>query len=311
MADLLLGHAGVGGNGSFALGAPEAADPVAIAMARLRQREGWAADVTAFQAALVQKGPSLDLLLLLADRLTKLERRAEAATTYAAALKFAPERQELRHLVAALGGAPAPARADDTYVASLFDAAAATFDTVLVDQLGYRAPQLVADAALAQGAKVDALDLGCGTGLLGPLVRPFARRLDGVDLSAGMVERARARRCYDDLAVAEIGAWLDAATRRYGLVCAADVFVYFGDLAPLAAPLARVMQPGGVFVFTVEAGQGGWTLSPSGRYRHGDDHVRAAFAGFTVAAVQDVTLRLEQGRPVQGRLYTLVLAGQA
>lgn len=283
-------------------------------MARLRQREGWATDVTGFQAALAQKGPSLDLLLLLADRLTKLERHAEAATTYAAALKLAPERQDLRHLVAALGGAPAPARADDTYVASLFDAAAATFDTVLVDQLGYRAPQLVADAAhaaLARGAKVEVLDLGCGTGLLGPLVRPLARRLDGVDLSAGMVERARARRCYDDLAVAEIGAWLDAATRRYGLVCAADVLVYFGDLAPLAAPLARVMQPGGVFVFTVESGQGGWALSPTGRYRHGDDHVRAAFAGFTVASVQDVTLRLEQGKPVNGRLYTLVLPGQA
>ena len=43
-----------------------------------------------------------------------------------------------------------------------------------------------------------ALDLGCGTGLCGPLVKPRVERLDGVDLSGAMLDRARATGVYDD-----------------------------------------------------------------------------------------------------------------
>jgi predicted TPR repeat methyltransferase len=37
------------------------------------------------------------------------------------------------------------------------------------------------------------VDLGCGTGLLGPLLRPQVHSLDGVDLSGKMVEKLAER----------------------------------------------------------------------------------------------------------------------
>ncbi|WP_163597484.1 class I SAM-dependent DNA methyltransferase, partial [Klebsiella pneumoniae] len=66
--------------------------------------------------------------------------------------------------------------------------------------LDYRAPELVAEAvAASQEAGTTGLailDAGCGTGLCGPSLRPFADRLIGIDLSRKMLERAAARGCY-------------------------------------------------------------------------------------------------------------------
>jgi predicted TPR repeat methyltransferase len=53
------------------------------------------------------------------------------------------------------------------------------------------------------------IDLGCGTGLMGPLLRPYVGRLEGVDLSAGMVQKAKDRGCYDKLDVGELVACLN------------------------------------------------------------------------------------------------------
>ncbi|WP_204319811.1 class I SAM-dependent DNA methyltransferase, partial [Klebsiella pneumoniae] len=85
-------------------------------------------------------------------------------------------------LLAAISGENVPDRASDAYVANLFDAFAATFDHKLA-RLDYRAPELVAEAvAASQEAGTTGLailDAGCGTGLCGPSLRPFADRLIG------------------------------------------------------------------------------------------------------------------------------------
>ena len=61
------------------------------------------------------------------------------------------------------------------------------------------------------------LDLGCGTGLAGAAFRPHVDWLVGVDLSPKMIEAARAKGLYDQLAVADIAAVSrrTAATRRF------------------------------------------------------------------------------------------------
>ena len=102
-----------------------------------------------------------------------------------------------RHMLAACTGEAIPERASDGYVRDVFDAFAGSFDQVL-DQLGYRGPGLIADlldrALPLPDASLVVADAGCGTGLCADFLRPRARRLVGVDLSAGMLARARTER---------------------------------------------------------------------------------------------------------------------
>ena len=111
-------------------------------------------------------------------------------------LKLAPDDAQALHYLAAFGGADIPERASDRYVEQEFDGFANSFDARLAD-LNYRAPELVGEAVARllgdERGQRQILDVGCGTGLCGPHLRPFARRLVGVDLSAGMLDRARQR----------------------------------------------------------------------------------------------------------------------
>ena len=56
---------------------------------------------------------------------------------------------------------------------------------------------------------------------------------------------------------------------------AADVLVYFGDLASLFAQIARVLDAGGLYAFSIElSAEQDFLLQPSGRYAHATDYVR-------------------------------------
>jgi hypothetical protein len=141
----------------------------------------------------------------------------------------------IAYLEAAETGASEPARMADAYVSALFDAYAASFDEKLRGVLTYRAPEHVLEAvrqALGERRGLTVLDLGCGTGLAGVLLRPLALHLTGIDLSEGMLARARERAVYDALHVGEITAWLAASADRFELIVAADVLVYFGSSPP-------------------------------------------------------------------------------
>lgn len=224
-----------------------------------------------------------------------------------------PDNPSLRHLVAAVGGSPAPARADDAYVTSVFDAFAESFDGKL-EQLGYRAPQLLATALAERvqpaAAALDVCDAGCGTGLAGPLLRPWARRLAGCDLSVGMLRRARARQVYDVLHRAELVHYLDTQPEAFDLVVAADVLCYFGPLEAAFQAAAKTLRPAGWLGFSVEAlhdaDPEGHRLMTTGRYAHRLGYLRKTLqaAGFGSIALARETLRQEGGFPVSGWVVT-------
>ena len=146
------------------------------------------------------------------------------------------------------------------------------------------------------------LDLGCGTGLCGELLRPLVDAIDGIDLSAAMLEQARGRGIYRHLERHELNAYLAARTTPADLFVAADVFGYIGDLAPAFAAVRRLLRAGGCFAFTVEQllDGGDYTLQPCLRYRHSEDYVRrlAAQHGFTVRELAADTLRHDQQTPI-------------
>jgi predicted TPR repeat methyltransferase len=200
-----------------------------------------------------------------------------------------------------------PAALPGAYLRALFDDYAPRFDRHLVATLDYRGPAIL-DAALgraAPGRHFDrALDLGCGTGLMGLAMAGRAARIDGVDLSPAMVERARATGAYATLTAGSLEEALAAADPdSYDLVVAADVLVYVGDLVPVLRGAARVLRPGGILGFTLQAGEGpGFALGPDMRFSHGRDHVAEALAaaGLRGLAVDDASTRREKGAPVPG-----------
>jgi predicted TPR repeat methyltransferase len=220
-----------------------------------------------------------------------------------------PDDPIARHMLAACSGRDVPERASDAFIEKTFDSFAASFDAKLAS-LGYRAPDLVAEmlahAGIAASRSLDVLDAGCGTGLCGPLVTPYARRLVGVDLSEGMLARARERNVYDELARSELTAYLLDSPGSFDVIVSADTLVYFGPLDEVAAAAANALRPGGVLVFTVEdlssaAGGAGYSISPNGRYRHASGYVEGVLAAAGLdSEIVPAELRLEAGEPVAG-----------
>ena len=154
------------------------------------------------------------------------------------------------------------------------------------------------------------IDAGCGTGLCGPLLRSHCARLVGVDLSSQMVERARLRQCYDELAVAELSAFMRSRPSMFDAVISADTLVYFGALEEPLSAAREALRVNGLLVFTIEAlpatASQSYRLEAHGRYAHGEQYIRDALAatGFSVTAFTPATLREESGEPVSGAVVT-------
>lgn len=220
--------------------------------------------------------------------------------------------------LAGLGAADPVHAMSEAYVRALFDEYAIRFDRHLVEGLKYRAPELLRDALRRACSLMlrdfrfgHALDLGCGTGLMATTLRDVCGTLEGIDLSPAMIERAHRKRLYDELAVGDLVVWLRVRPNGSAdLAVAADVFVYMADLGPVFAELARVLAPGALFAFTVQAHEReGVGLGPDARYAHGQSYLRdlAGAAGFTVALSEPVVTRQDRGRDVPG--WLMVLAG--
>lgn len=247
----------------------------------------------------------------LANTLRALGRRGEAIAAYEQARNDGADADMVAYLLATLGAGTTPQASPSGYVAALFDQYAPRFDQHLVDVLHYRTPALLAQLLqrhISAAGDLEVLDLGCGTGLCGPLLRPYARRLEGVDLSTAMLERARGLDVYDALAQADIAAFLRDGERQWDLLAAADVLVYLGDLQALFAAARAALREGGLFVFSVEALEAGtFALQPSGRYAHSRAYLEAQAAqhGLAVREVAACTLRQDSGNDVAGLLVAL------
>lgn len=243
----------------------------------------------------------------------RLGRIADAAECFRAWLRAEPENESARHQLAACTGENVPARAPDRFVVDQFDRMAETFDEKLVGSLSYRGPEIIAgllDGFVPADGTLDVLDGGCGTGLCAPVLAPYASasHLTGVDLSPGMLSKARECNCYGNLVEAELTAYLLGRKNAFDLIVMADTLIYFGDLATLFAATGQALRTGGIFAFTVEASteagtsHGNYRLNPSGRYSHGRLYLAQKLdaAGFVLLRCDDVVLRSEFCTPTQG-----------
>ena len=268
--------------------------------------------VSAYRRSIARRPYQYEAYKYLAYTLYFLGDRNEAIHLLRQWLAEAPDNPTARHLWSAYSGLDIPDRASDAYVRETFGNFAGSFDEVLAG-LGYQAPQLVmsmvADMLGKPSSALTVLDAGCGTGLIAPMLRPYAARLIGVDLSPEMLERARARGLYDALVEAELTAYIGAHQDTFDLIVAADTICYLGRLDGVWTAVAQALRPGGCFVFTLERlnedndGRG-FRLNVHGRYSHHPDAVRDAleWAGLAVASMDVRPLRRELGKDVEGLL---------
>lgn len=208
--------------------------------------------------------------------------------------------------LAATGHATVPNTPPAAYVETLFDAYAPTFETALLGKLDYRVPELLADAintAAPRRRFRSVLDLGCGTGLMGPYFRAEADELAGIDLSEAMLQKAAEKHVYDRLAKGDVNE-LDMPPDSADLIIAADVFVYVGNLDRAFGNVARILAPEGLFAFSVEnhAGEDELILQPSLRYTHSDSYVRRLLDAhsMTLLTLDRQAIRLDRGELLQG-----------
>jgi predicted TPR repeat methyltransferase len=266
--------------------------------------------VAAYRQSLALNPESRTTQFSLARLLHRAGRGAEAAELFRQWLARKPDDPVILHMLAACTGRGVEPRAPDDYVRSVFDEFAADFELTLY-KLQYRAPQLVGEALRQTYGQprqsLDIVDAGCGTGLCGAFLRPYARRLAGVDLSQGMLAKAHEKGIYDELIAEELTAFLSRNATAYDAVVSGDTLVYFGDLAPVFEAVVHALRAGGAFLFTVEQRQAaqvgsGHHLNPNGRYSHTEQYIAEALprAGLRVESIAHDVLRRESGQPVEG-----------
>jgi predicted TPR repeat methyltransferase len=290
-----------------------------FAYAKAAAEDGdWSAAAEIFEQALERAPRWAAAWFALGEAREKFGDAEAAADAYRSALAADPsDAQGAVARLALIGRGEAPRALPEAYVARLFDDYAPRFEAHLTESLAYRAPTLIADTldSAAPGRRfAHALDIGCGTGLMGDVLRGRVDRLTGVDLSAAMVAKARERGLYDALTVGEATAFvMDCPRASFDLVAAADSLVYFGDLAPLWAGVATALKPGGLFAFSLETcsletceGEG-FRLGRSMRFAHSQTYVgqTAATVGLRAATIGRSSSRREAGRDVPGLVCVL------
>ncbi len=244
----------------------------------------------------------------------ELGRTAEAISLFENWQTDEPDNPEAAHLLAAYRGQLAPDQCSIQYIEQTFDAFANSFDNIL-GRLKYSGPALVRDYLATLNitlSSLDILDLGCGTGLIGDMLEPYARVLTGIDLSRAMLDQCAAKKHYHRLHQSGITDFLHASDDRYDLISCMDTFIYLGKLEEVCRLIYQRLKSGGLLLFSTEklkvADEHGFFLNVSGRYSHTQDYLIQVLsnANFHIENLCDITIRTEAGCPIEGQFICAI-----
>ena len=246
-----------------------------------------------------------------------LDSEEEIIKKYAALwLEKFPKNKMAEHMGKAILNQSIPEVANAEYIKEIFDIFAADFDKVLTD-LDYQTPQIISRFlqeiyGVDSPKKLHILDAGCGTGLCGKFLKPYARffHLDGVDLSQGMLQEAQKKKLYSHLFCNDIVVFLNKKKSAYDLIVSADVLTYFGNLDSLFAASQKALKKGGRFIFSITANEEDkrdYILHKSGRYKHHIDYVVSLLkkCGFAIEKKEYCSLRKEALHDVKGYVISV------
>jgi predicted TPR repeat methyltransferase len=253
-----------------------------------------------YRRALALKANYAEAYLDMGTALKELGRLTDAEASYRRALEFDPgDTLGARLLLASLSPERVPARASEAHLNKLYVKRSHHWD---LGQTSYFGHQLVAEALkkLRFGSKkLDILDAGCGTGLVGVLIRDLANRLDGIDISSAMLEKARQKNIYDHIHLGDLLSFMVDNSNAYDVITCAATLIHFGDLTPVFHAAAFCLRNEGLFVFTLFSNDSGHNdqevvvhqnsfLATGGCFAHSSSYVSrlAGVAGFSVEILE-------------------------
>ena len=239
--------------------------------------------------------------------LQKSKQFKKAEEHYNKVLEIQPDNKVARFMLQSIGRAETPDAAPVEYVRNIFDQCAENFETILVEKLAYKTPELLFNLVRPYlTGKMTILDLGCGTGLGAQLYQPFAKSLTGVDVSSKMLKKAYEKKIYNRLEVFDIlQDWV--FPEKFDLIYSSDVFVYLGNLDTIIRSASSYLVNGGKFAFSVENlkdSSANYQLFPSGRYAHSQKYIQECLNrhGLQLIELKKADIRNQSGNPVKGLL---------
>ncbi|SRR5579883_44204 len=228
------------------------------------------------------------------------------------ALRIQPGNTSIQHILDLLAKDQHLLTSPPEYIRSLFDAYADHYEPHLLKALEYKVPELLRDAVFSvrkpQAHQWNILDLGCGTGLCGAILKPYAKKLDGVDLSPKMLEVAREKNIYDNLVDEDLSQFLSKKNSDYDLIVAGDVLVYTGDLSTIFQNAYQALVPSGLFAFNTEISEDDdFKMNQSGRFCHHKNYIEklAKQFQFNIVHYDTSMTRMQNNEPVYGHLFVL------
>ncbi len=228
----------------------------------------------------------------------------EKALTYLSQImSLQPHNLSVAYLHAALSGTNSPLRAPAQYIENLFDHYANHYDQHLIQHLQYQMPETLYQTIKPLNTKPwNIIELGCGTGLCGAILKSFAHTLIGIDLSPQMLNLATSKNHYDELWLSDI---VDLQNQQADCLVAVEVFIYLGALSKIITTGYNNLIENGYFIFTVEQSElAPYQLTSSGRYAHHKDYISQCLvdSGFKNLQIKNIVTRTQYEIPVNSLL---------
>jgi predicted TPR repeat methyltransferase len=229
------------------------------------------------------------------------------------------DRAGARLILAKLGLGPLPERASIAQLDHIYARRALSWDAGSTGSAGYGGAELVArtlEQLIERTEGLDILDAGCGTGLVGLRLRGRARRLEGVDMSAPMLEQAKAKGVYDRLHQGDLVAFLRKREQAFDAVTCAATLIHFGDLREAFEAAALSLRDSGLLVLTLfpnDTDNDAVAVAPldglgeGGCFLHGRRYVArmAEASGLAVAAMETHVHEHTRGHARMGLVVAL------
>ena len=189
---------------------------------------------------------------------------------------------------------------DALYSEEYFDIFAKCYEDVM-QKIRYNIINKIKELQIELKGKI--LDLGCGTGLAGMVLKTNENSFTGIDISQKMLEIAKSKGVYEKLVKDDIRHFLDTNVEKFDKIIAFDVLNYVEDMAGILSAARGVP-----LVFSVENAPqdvAELEISPAGRYRHNPVYIRRLLieCGYQNIQSHQFALRLEENEPVEGTLF--------